>query len=238
MKNLIKKFPLLIVAIVLFLSSCDKDDDPTSTGSYTDVMASQIKTDLVDDASISPYEAIFDVSPSYDLGHLPFATNAGSIDGLGNMLDGLDKSKSYLVYCHGDAPSIAGAELMADNGFLNVHRLEGNYGAWNEVSFLDIAAVTVKSKIDADDFEAIFDVSPYYNQGHLPGATNANEGGGGTSLSSLIANMDNTKSYLVYCHGDAPAMAGAQLMEDAGFKNVYRLEGNYGAWTDAGYDVE
>ena len=35
-----------------------------------------------------------------------------------------------------------------------------------------------------------------------------------------------------------PAMAGAQLMEDAGFKNVYRLEGNYGAWVDAGNDVE
>jgi len=239
MKSLIKKFPLLLAASLLFLYSCDdKEDDPLSTASYTDIMASQIKTDLVDDASISPYEAIFDVSPSYDQGHLPFATNAGSVDGLGNMLDGLDKSKSYLVYCHGDAPSIAGAELMIENGFLNIHRLEGNYGAWDEVSFVDIAAATVKSKIDAGDFETIFDVSPAYNQGHLPGATNANEGGGGTSLSSLIANMDKTKSYLVYCHGDAPAMAGAQLMEDAGFKDVYRLEGNYGAWTDAGYDVE
>jgi rhodanese-related sulfurtransferase len=27
-------------------------------------------------------------------------------------------------------------------------------------------------------------------------------------------------------------------MEDAGFKNVYRLEGNFGAWEDAGYPVE
>ena len=33
-------------------------------------------------------------------------------------------------------------------------------------------------------------------------------------------------------------MAGAQLMEDAGFKKVYRLEGNFGAWVAAGYDVE
>jgi len=238
MKKIIKKFPIILAAIVLFLSGCDKDDGSTPNTSYTDVGAGQIKTDLVDDASISPYEAIFDVSPSYDQGHLPFATKAGSVDGLGTMLDGLDKSLSYLVYCHGDAPSIAGAELMADNGFMNVDRLEGNYGAWDEVSFVDIAAAIAKSKIDAGDFEAIFDVSPAYNQGHLPGATNANVDGGGTDLSSLIANMDNTKSYLVYCHGDAPAMAGAQLMEDAGFKNVYRLEGNYGAWVDAGYNVE
>jgi len=238
MKKIIKKFPILLAAFVLFLSSCDKDDESTPNTSYTDVEAGQIKTDLVDDASISPYEAIFDVSPAYDEGHLPFATNAGSVDGLGTMLDGLDKSKSYLVYCHGDAPSIAGAELMVENGFLNVHRLEGNYGAWDEVSFVDAAAASVKSKIDAGDFEAIFDVSPAYDQGHIPGATNANASGGGTDLSTLIANMDNTKTYLVYCHGDAPAMAGAQLMEDAGFKNVYRLEGNFGAWVDAGYDVE
>jgi rhodanese-related sulfurtransferase len=50
--------------------------------------------------------------------------------------------------------------------------------------------------------------------------------------------MDKTKIYLVYCHADGPAMAGAQLMEDAGFKNVFRLEGNFGAWTGAGYATE
>jgi len=90
----------------------------------------------------------------------------------------------------------------------------------------------------AGDFEAIFDVSPAYNSGHLPQATNANVNGGGTALADLIANMDKSKAYLVYCHADAPSMAGAQLMEDAGFTNVYRLEGNYAAWTGAGYDVE
>jgi len=206
--------------------------------SYTDVMTNQLKSDLVDDASITPYEAIFDVSPYYNQGHLPFASNAGSVDGLGNMLDGLDKSKTYLVYCHADGPSIAGAELMAENGFSKVHRLEGNLGAWDEVSFIDIAATEVKSKIDAGDFEAIFDVSPHFNNEHMPGATNANVSGGGTELSLLIGEMDNTKSYLVYCHADGPAMAGAQLMEDAGFENVYRLEGNFGAWVDAGFDVE
>jgi rhodanese-related sulfurtransferase len=201
-------------------------------------MASKIKSELVDDASISPYEAIFDVSPAYDQGHLPFATNAGSVDGLGAMLAGLDKNLTYLVYCHGDAPSIAAAELMIENGFMNVHRLEGNYGAWDKVSFVDVAATKVKSKMENGDFNAIFDVSPHYSQGHLPGATNANASGGGTALADLIESLDKTKSYLVYCHGDAPSMAGAQLMEDAGFENVYRLEGNYGAWVDAGYDVE
>jgi len=238
MKNIINTIPVMLSVSILFLCSCEKDEDPGSDISYTDVMAMQLKSDFVDDASISPYEAIFDVSPAYNQGHLPFATNAGNVDGLGNMLDGLDKTKTYLVYCHSDGPSIAGAELMAENGFSSVHRLEGNYVAWDEVSFIDIAASAVKSKIDAGDFEAIFDVSPIFNEAHLPGATNAKGSAGGTDLSELIEGMDKTKSYLVYCHSDSPAMAGAQLMEDAGFENVYRLEGNFSAWVDAGYDVE
>ena len=238
MKKIINTIPFLLFAGILFLYSCEKDEDPGPDNSYTDVMAMQLKSDLVDDASISPYEAVFDVSPIYNQGHLPFASNAGSVDGLGDMLDGLDKSLSYLVYCHSDGPSIAGAQLMADNGFSNVHRLEGNFVAWDEVSFIDIAASVVKSKMDAGDFEAIFDVSPQFNTGHLPGATNAKASAGGTDLSELIESMDKTKTYLVYCHSDSPAMAGAQLMEDAGFENVYRLEGNFGAWVDAGYDVE
>jgi len=238
MRNVIKTLPVLLAASILFFVSCEKEEDPMSEGSYTDVKASQTKSDLVDDASISPYAGIFDVSPVYDQGHLPFATNTGGVDGLGTMLDGLDKSLSYLVYCHADAPSIAGAGLMVENGFSNVYRLEGNYDAWDKVSFVDIVAGEVKSKIDAGDFEAIFDVSPVWAGGHLPGAMNANASAGGTGLSELIAGLDKTKSYLVYCHSDSPAMAGAQLMEDAGFENVYRLEGNYGAWVDAGFDVE
>jgi rhodanese-related sulfurtransferase len=44
--------------------------------------------------------------------------------------------------------------------------------------------------------------------------------------------------YLVYCHVDRVAIAGAQKLTDAGFTNVYRLEGNYRAWVDAGYPTE
>lgn len=238
MKKILKTLPVLFAVSILFLYSCEKEDDMTEMDGYTDKMADKLKSDLVDDASISPYEAIFDVSPAYDKGHLPFATNAGSVDGLGGMLATLDKTKKYLVYCHGDAPSIAAANLMVENGFMNVNRLNGNYGAWDAVSFVDIDAAKVKAKMAASEFKAIFDVSPVFNDGHLPGATNANASGGGTDLAELIEDLDKTKAYLVYCHGNGPAMAGAQLMEDAGFKNVFRLEGNYGAWVDAGYDVE
>jgi len=108
MKNLFKISSLLLVVSILFFTSCDKEDH---TVTYTDVMASQIKINLVVDASITPYEKIFDVSPAYDQGHLPFGTNAGNSI-LEAMLSGLDKIKSYLVYCHGDAPAMAGTQIM------------------------------------------------------------------------------------------------------------------------------
>jgi len=238
MIKFVKTITVIITMSILVFYSCKKEEGSTSDASYTDIMAEQIKSELVDDVSISPYMAIFDVSPVYNKGHLPFATNTNGIDGLKTMLANLDKSKTYLVYCHADAPSIAGAELLVENGFSQVYRLEDNYDAWDKVSFVDIAPSEVQIKIEAGDFEAIFDVSPHFNEGHLPGATNAKASAGGTNLSELIASMDKTKAYLVYCHADGPSMSGAQLMEDAGFSNVYRLEGNYGAWTDAGYDVE
>lgn len=236
-----RRTTLILSSLFIFFlfANCEKEDAGTmNDGEYTNVMASEVKTELVDDASITPYAAIFDVSPYYNEGHLPFATNAGSVANLGTMLAGLDKSKSYLVYCHADGPSMAGAKLLTDNGFTKVYRLQGNYGAWNDLSFVDIAADEAKSQIDGSTFEAIFDVSPHYSEGHLPGATNANAGAGGAALSDLIMGMDKTETYLVYCHADGPSIAGAQLMEDAGFTKVYRLEGNYGAWTGAGYPTE
>ncbi len=241
MKRILKVKLVLMAVLLLSFYSCEENEDDTTIDSdttYIDITAEELKIDLIDDASISPYKAIFDVSPHYDEGHLPFATNTGSVDGLETILGSLDTSKSYLVYCHADAPSIAGAELLIENGFKNVYRLEGNFEAWDEVSFVDIAADEAKTKIDASDFEAIFDVSPNYGAGHLLGATNAHSGTGGTDLSELISGLDTTKAYLVYCHADAPAISGAQLMEDEGFHNVYRLEGNYGAWVGAGYGVE
>ncbi len=82
----------------------------------------------------------------------------------------------------------------------------------------------------------IIDVSPAYAEGHLPGAVSYPVGDG--SLDAAIAMLDPSVPYLVYCHADAPAIEGAQKLIDAGFTTVYRLLGNYGAWVDAGYDVE
>jgi len=102
--------------------------------------------------------------------------------------------------------------------------------------YVDISPADAKALIDSSDNLIIIDVSPKYAEGHLPMAINYYVGDG--SLDEAIPDLDMEKTYLVYCHVDSASILGAQKLVDAGFKNVYRLEGNYKAWVDAGYPIE
>ncbi len=74
---------------------------------------------------------VIDVSTRYEQGRLPGAVNYPISDGsFEKALGSLDKGKMYLVYCHGDRPSIAAAEKLKEAGFKHVYRLAGNYQAW------------------------------------------------------------------------------------------------------------
>ena len=102
--------------------------------------------------------------------------------------------------------------------------------------YMDVTPEEAKKLIDENPDLIIIDVSPKYDDGHLPGAINYYIGDG--SLDAAIPTLDKEAKYLVYCHVDSASIPGAQALIDAGFKNVYRLEGNYAAWVDAGYEVE
>ena len=61
---------------------------------------------------------------------------------------------------------------------------------------------------------------------------------GDGTLDEAIPTLDQTKPYLAYVHVDSASIGGAHELIDAGFTTVYRLEGNYQAWIDAGYQTE
>jgi rhodanese-related sulfurtransferase len=102
--------------------------------------------------------------------------------------------------------------------------------------YIDVTAAEAKELIDTKPDLIIIDVSPNYDDGHIPGAINYYIGDG--SLDDAIPTLDKTREYLVYCHVDSASIGGAQKLVDAGFTMVYRLEGNYQAWIDAGYPIE
>ncbi len=105
-----------------------------------------------------------------------------------------------------------------------------------QTSYIDVTAVEARELINTTPELIIIDVSPNYDNGHLPGAVNYYIGDG--SLDAAIPTLDKTKPYLVYCHVDSVSISGAQKLIDAGFTTVYRLQGNYQAWVDAGYEIE
>lgn len=105
-------------------------------------------------------------------------------------------------------------------------------------TYMDIKPPEAYSKYLNNTFDLIIDVVGLniYDLGHLPGAVNYVWADG--TLNEKIAELDPSWTYLVYCHTDPPSTASAQAMVDAGFENIYRLEGNFAAWKDGGYPIE
>jgi rhodanese-related sulfurtransferase len=105
-----------------------------------------------------------------------------------------------------------------------------------DLAYVDITVEEAYDLIQTNSQIIILDVSNRYEEGHIPNAINYYVGDG--SLDSAIPTLDPDETYLVYCHVDSASILGSQKLIDAGFKSVYRLEGNYSAWVDAGYEIE
>src|SRR6056297_1471063 len=106
----------------------------------------------------------------------------------------------------------------------------------NAASYKDVTAEEALDMLIAEQELVVVDVSPMYDKGHLPRAVNHPVGDG--SLDEGIPMLDRSKTYLVYCHMESASRSGAQKLVDAGFQKVYRIDGDYSAWVDAGYPVE
>ncbi len=108
--------------------------------------------------------------------------------------------------------------------------------AQKKSGYIDVTPAEAKALIEKTPDIVIIDVSPAYARGHLPKAVNYYLGNG--SLDRAIPTLDKNRTYLVYCHVDRVAIQGAVKLVEAGFKKVYRLQGNYRAWVEAGYPIE
>ena len=201
---------------------------------YTDV-SPQVAWALMDAV---PELVVIDVSPMYKQGHLPGAINHPVGDGsLDEAIPSLDKGKTYLIYCQGEAPSIQGATKLVEAGFDKVFRLQGEYPGWVAAGFpiaqyTDITPQVAMALMKSLPDLVIIDVSPMYDQGHLPGAVSHPVSDG--TLDEAIPGLDPDKTYLVNCQAEPPSIEGATKLMDAGFEQVIRLQGAYTGWVNAG----
>jgi len=103
------------------------------------------------------------------------------------------------------------------------------------VSSMWLTPQEAKEMLDKTTDVVIIDLSPrYYDKGHLPGAVNVPK----STMPETVSGWDKNATYLVYSHWTGAPLSAAELLKSAGFKNVYALKGNFGAWVDSGYPVE
>lgn len=74
--------------------------------------------------------------------------------------------------------------------------------------------------------------SEEFMTGHIEGAQNIDFQSG--SFESQIASLDKNATYAVYCRSGNRSGQASAIMHDAGFHNVYNLNGGIIDWTNAG----
>jgi rhodanese-related sulfurtransferase len=86
------------------------------------------------DAQIDDNAVILDVRTpeEFDRGIIPNAINIDIYKGQGfiYLLEELDKSKSYYVYCHAGSRSAKACEVMQQLGFSTTYNLVGGISEW------------------------------------------------------------------------------------------------------------
>jgi rhodanese-related sulfurtransferase len=71
-----------------------------------------------------------------------------------------------------------------------------------------------------------------FNEGYIEGAKLIDFQSG--NFESEIATLDKTKTYAVYCRSGSRSGQAVKIMSDAGFTNIYNLDGGVIDWASAG----
>jgi rhodanese-related sulfurtransferase len=71
-----------------------------------------------------------------------------------------------------------------------------------------------------------------FNEGHIAGAILVDFQSG--NFESEIATLDKSKTYAVYCRSGSRSGQAVKIMSDAGFTNLYNLNGGVIDWANAG----
>ena len=90
------------------------------------------------------------------------------------------------------------------------------------------------SKKTAESGVVILDVRTpgEFMTGHIQGAQNIDFEGG--SFESQIESLDKNGTYAVYCRSGNRSGQAVKVMQDAGFKNIYNLDGGVIDWANSG----
>lgn len=101
---------------------------------------------------------------------------------------------------------------------------------------IDEARVIIEERKGAPDF-IVLDVRTVdeFSGGHIEGAENIDVKS--ASFSDDIGKLDKSKTYLVYCRSGRRSAAAVEIMQQAGFTDIYVMPGGILGWQDAGFPL-
>jgi len=109
------------------------------------------------------------------------------------------------------------------------------FSAVEGVDYVDVDVGEARGLIDSTNIMVI-DVSADYSEGRLLNAVWYNYFD--ETLNWAVPLLENTGSYLVYSRDDESSLVAVEMLVEAGFVSVYRLDGGFLAWESSGEEVE
>jgi rhodanese-related sulfurtransferase len=98
---------------------------------------------------------------------------------------------------------------------------------------IDLSVTEFSSKITEPGVVTLDVRTPgEFMTGHIQGAQNIDFESG--SFESQIETLDKNGTYAVYCRSGNRSGQAVKVMQDAGFKNIYNLNGGVIDWANAG----
>ena len=101
--------------------------------------------------------------------------------------------------------------------------------------YADLDVEAFKAKMAGDDVVVLDVRTPGETaQGMIEGAIEIDVNA--PDFTQKIAELDQDKTYLVYCRSGRRSVTACNAMSEAGFEHLYNLLGGYQAWTAGGGD--
>ena len=123
-----------------------------------------------------------------------------------------------LVACGSEAPGDNASAPAGESGVVRMSAVEFE----DAVTGPDVVVLDVRTPAE-------------YAEGHLPGAVNLDVSDPG--FVEALAELDQDATYAVYCRTGSRSLAAAETMREAGFDDVFDLEGGIVAWQSHGGEI-
>jgi rhodanese-related sulfurtransferase len=106
-------------------------------------------------------------------------------------------------------------------------------GCSSSSSAVDLSVTEFSSKVTEAGIITLDVRTPgEFNEGHIEGAQLIDFQSG--NFENEIATLDKSKTYAVYCRSGSRSGQAVKIMSDAGFTNLYNLNGGVIDWANAG----